>query len=264
MSATTDGSATCSTSPTASSAGRTTASRSRRSSAREPRHRGAGLRRARSSRCRRPSRRASASGSSSTTARASPTPAPSTPTSRRDARRGARQRRASPRPTSSSAWPSPTASPCPSSTCSGRRSPTSRPSDKVDLALELERAVQAADPRITGVESAEYVDAHGRGGAWSPPPASARRAASTACYVATYCLADRGRRDPDRLRLLGRPRARRPRPRRSPPPTPAERATRLLGATKPPSARRHRRARPVRHRAAPRHPRRHARRARPC
>ena len=30
---------------------------------------------------------------------------------------------------------------------------------KIDLALELERAVRAADPRITGVESAKSVEA---------------------------------------------------------------------------------------------------------
>ena len=68
----------------------------------------------------------------------------------------------------------------------------------------------------------------------------------------------RGRRDPDRLRLLGRPRAGRPRPRRSAAADAARRATRLLGATKPAERAGHRRARPVRHRAAPRHPRRHA------
>ena len=47
----------------------------------------------------------------------------------------------------------------------------------------------------------------------------------------------RGRGDPDRLRLVDRPRTRRPRRRAGPPAMAAERATRLLGATKPASRR---------------------------
>jgi PmbA protein len=106
---------------------------------------------------------------------------------------------------------------------------------KIDLALELERAVQAADPRITGVESAEFVDAMGEGCVVTNTGirTSSR---STACYVATYCLATEGDetqtgfgfsvgREPSDLDLsvaAG---------------DAARRATRLLGATKPPSAR---------------------------
>ena len=106
---------------------------------------------------------------------------------------------------------------------------------KVDLALELERAVQAADPRITGVESAEFVDAMGEGCVVTNTGirTSSR---STACYVATYCLATEGDetqtgfgfsvgREPSDLDLsVAAADA-------------ARRATRLLGATKPPSAR---------------------------
>jgi PmbA protein len=106
---------------------------------------------------------------------------------------------------------------------------------KVDLALELERAVQAADPRITGVESAEFVDATGEGCVVTNTGirTSSR---STACYVATYCLATEGDetqtgfgfsfgREPGDLDLsVAAADA-------------ARRATRLLGATKPASAR---------------------------
>jgi PmbA protein len=106
---------------------------------------------------------------------------------------------------------------------------------KVDMALELERAVRAADPRISGVESAEFVDAMGEGCVvTSTGIRSASR--STACYVSAFCLATEGDetqtgfgfsvgREPGDLDLeaaaadAGR------------------RATRLLGATKPPSAR---------------------------
>ena len=106
---------------------------------------------------------------------------------------------------------------------------------KIDLALELERAVQAADPRITGVESAEFVDAMGEGCVVTTTGirSSSR---STACYVAAYCLATEGDetqtgfgfsvgREPGDLDLdVAAADA-------------ARRATRLLGATKPPSAR---------------------------
>ena len=172
---------------------------------------------------------------------------------RRDARRGARQRQRSARPTSSSAWPSPTASPSPDLDLfrdgladvphrpQGRardraraRGPRRRPAHLRRRVGRLRRRVvqEAAVVTTTGIRTVEPRD---------------RRATSIA-----YVLAERGRRDPDRLRLLGRPRARRPRRRRG------RRATRSSG---PPACsvrpsrraeRRHRRARPVGHRAAAR------------
>lgn len=106
---------------------------------------------------------------------------------------------------------------------------------KVALALELERAVRAADPRITGVEAAEFVDAMGEGCVVTSTGIRTT-SRSTACYVATYCLATEGDetqtgfgfsvgREPDDLDLeVAAADA-------------ARRATRLLGATKPPSGR---------------------------
>ena len=139
----------------------------------------------------------------------------------------------SPPPTSTSGWPSPTA--CrPTSTCSARRCRTFPTGKKVDLALELERAVQAPTPhhrrRVGRVRRR-----HGRGLRGRPTPASARRAARPAATSP---------------RTASPPRATRPRPgsasrsaasrptstSRSRAADAARRATRLLGATKPPSA----------------------------
>ena len=75
----------------------------------------------------------------------------------RGPRRGPRQRRLR-QPDELPAWPSPTASSRRRSTCGATTWPACPTDDKVDLALELERAVRAADPRIVGVESAEYAD----------------------------------------------------------------------------------------------------------
>ena len=175
---------------------------------------------------------------------------------RRGARRGPRQRRVRHPRRVPRAGRARRRRRCPSSTSSARRWPTFPTGKKVDLALELERAVQAADPRITGVESAEFVDAMGEGCVVTTTGirTSSR---STACYVATYCLATEGDetqtgfgfsvgREPADLDLsVAAADA-------------ARRATRLLGATKPAERPGHRRARPVRHRAAARHPRRHA------
>ncbi len=109
------------------------------------------------------------------------------------------------------------------------------PDAKVELALELERATRAADPRVRGVESADYGDGVVEGaiatttglrGSW-------RR---TVCSLWTTAMADDGsgtqtgtgwsvgRRveDLDVARAAG---------------DAAERATRLLGARKPPSQR---------------------------
>ena len=89
----------------------------------------------------------------------------------------------------------------------------------------------------------------------SPPPASAPPAARPACYVVDLRHGRRGRRDPDRLRVLGRPRARASSTWPRAAADAAERATRMLGAVKPAERAAHRRARPVGHRPVPRHPR---------
>ncbi|MEZ5141658.1 MAG: TldD/PmbA family protein [Acidimicrobiales bacterium] len=106
---------------------------------------------------------------------------------------------------------------------------------KVELALELERAVRAADPRIVGIESAEYVDSVGEA-AIATTTGIRSSSRDTSCYVATYALAEQDGevqtgfgfsvgRDPLELDV-GVAAA-----------DAADRATRLLGATKPPSER---------------------------
>jgi len=110
--------------------------------------------------------------------------------------------------------------------------PTAR---KVDLALELERAVRSADGRISGIESAEYFDSRFEGAIVSTT--GIRNAGrETACYLSTYAMATEAGetqtgfgfsvgRHPDDLdvaRTAG---------------DAARRATRLLGAIKPPSER---------------------------
>lgn len=107
--------------------------------------------------------------------------------------------------------------------------------EKVATALELERRVLAADPRITGVRATSYGDGWGESViATTTGLLGADRGAS--CSVATQPLASDGEetqigighdagRDPDSLdleKVAGEA---------------AERATRLLGATKPPSGR---------------------------
>lgn len=61
--------------------------------------------------------------------------------------------------------------------------------DKVALALELERAVKAADSRIVGIESAEYVDSLAEAAIVTT---TGIRAASrdTGCYLSTYAMAE--------------------------------------------------------------------------
>ena len=95
--------------------------------------------------------------------------------------------------------------------------------EKVALALELERATRAGDPRIRGVESASYGDAAVEAAvanslgveAVGPPDGE---------LVRVVALAGEGRRDADRLWLLGgadvRRRRRRGRPRATPPSEP--------------------------------------------
>ena len=109
------------------------------------------------------------------------------------------------------------------------------PQAKVDLAIELERAVRGADPRISGIESAEYIDVMDEGAIVSTT--GIRTAGrETACYVMTYAMAAVGDetqtgfgfsvgRQPGELDVeIAAADA-------------AQRATRMLGAVKPPSER---------------------------
>jgi PmbA protein len=107
--------------------------------------------------------------------------------------------------------------------------------DKVAMALELERVVRAADPRISGIESAEYVDSISEAAiATTTGVRSSSR--DTGCYVATYAMAEEDGetqtgfgfsvgRDPASLDVVRAGT------------DAAERATRMLGATKPASER---------------------------
>jgi PmbA protein len=107
--------------------------------------------------------------------------------------------------------------------------------DKVALAVELERAVLAADPRITGVESCDYGDS--RGEAAIATTTGIRRASrQTTCDLVAYSLAADGddtqsgfgfslARSFGELDVAVAAR------------DAADRAVRMLGATKPPSGR---------------------------
>jgi PmbA protein len=107
--------------------------------------------------------------------------------------------------------------------------------DKVDMALELERATLAADARISGIESAEYVDAMAEG-AIVTTTGIRTAGRETACYVMTYVMAADGDetqtgfgfsvgRQPGELDVAEAAREA------------GERATRMLGAVKPESER---------------------------
>jgi PmbA protein len=113
-----------------------------------------------------------------------------------------------------------------------RTFPTDR---KVDLAIELERAVRAADPRISGVEAADYGDSVDEGAVVTNTGIRTSGRA-TSCYLSVDVLATDGDetqtgfwfsvgRRPDDLDLAATATAA------------AERATRMLGAAKPPSER---------------------------
>jgi PmbA protein len=106
---------------------------------------------------------------------------------------------------------------------------------KVDLAAELERQVLAADPRMSGIESSEYVDTMAVGAIVTTTGirASGRE---TACYLMAYAMAEAANetqtgfgfsigRDPADLDV-GKAAT-----------DAADRATRLLGSTKPGSER---------------------------
>lgn len=62
---------------------------------------------------------------------------------------------------------------------------------KIDLAVELERAVRAADPRITGIDAADYADGVSEGAVVTT---TGIRTASrdTSCYVSVSCVAQDG------------------------------------------------------------------------
>ena len=110
--------------------------------------------------------------------------------------------------------------------------PTDR---KIDLAMELERAVRASDPRIAGIEQAEYFDTLFNG-AIVTTTGIRNAGRETACYLSTYAMAEQDGetqtgfgfsvgREPGVLDVAK---------------TAADagqRATRLLGATKPASER---------------------------
>lgn len=106
--------------------------------------------------------------------------------------------------------------------------PTDR---KVSMAMDLERAVRAADDRISGIEAAEYADSTGEGVVVSTAGIRASSRES-ACYVGAYPLATVGTetktgfgfsvgREPDDLDVDAAAA------------DAARRATRLLGAVKP-------------------------------
>ena len=106
---------------------------------------------------------------------------------------------------------------------------------KVALAIELERAVRAADPRISGIEAAEYVDSLSEA-AIATTTGLRTLSRDSNCYVATYAMASDGAdtqtgfgfsvgRELDDLDVAAAAS------------DAAERATRLLGAGKPPSER---------------------------
>ena len=110
--------------------------------------------------------------------------------------------------------------------------PTDR---KVELAIELDRVVRAADPRIRGVETAEYGDASIEAAIASSTGVRAH-ARRTTCSLYAYAIAGEGAdtqtgygwsigRAPDDLDVSRAASMA------------AERATRLLGATKPASRR---------------------------
>jgi PmbA protein len=107
--------------------------------------------------------------------------------------------------------------------------------DKVALAVELERAVLAADPRITGVESCDYGDSRGEA-AIATTTGIRRTSRQTTCDLVAYSLAADGddtqsgfgfslARSFDGLDVTVAAR------------DAADRAVRMLGATKPPSGR---------------------------
>jgi PmbA protein len=107
--------------------------------------------------------------------------------------------------------------------------------EKVALALELERAVRAADPRVSGIESAEYVDSISEA-AIATTTGIRSSSRDTGCYVATYAMAEeKGETQTGFGFSVGRDPASLEVERAAT--DAAERATRMLGAVKPSSER---------------------------
>jgi len=109
------------------------------------------------------------------------------------------------------------------------------PAEKVALAIEMERAVLAADPRISGIESAEYADSISESAVVTTTGIRSAGRESN-CYVATYAMASEG---DDIQTGFGFSVGREPSaldPARAADEA-AERATRMLGAVQPPSGR---------------------------
>jgi PmbA protein len=106
---------------------------------------------------------------------------------------------------------------------------------KIDLAAELERAVRAADGRITGVEAADYADGISEGAVVSTAGIRAYGRDSS-CYVSTYCVAEA---DGDTQTGFGFSVGRTPEDLdvKVAAADASRRATRLLGATQPASGR---------------------------
>lgn len=107
--------------------------------------------------------------------------------------------------------------------------------DKVAMAIELERAVLAADPRVSGIESCDYVDSLGQAAVVTTTGVRSF-SRETACYVMASVMAAEGDdtqtgfgfsvgRHPSELDVGAAAT------------DAAMRATRMLGATKPPSQR---------------------------
>lgn len=112
---------------------------------------------------------------------------------------------------------------------------TFSPADKVAIAIELERVVLGADPRISGIESAEYADSIAQA-AIATTTGIRSFGRETSCYVATYAMATA---DDDTQTGFGFSVGRAPAdldPRRAATDA-AERATRMLGAVQPSSGR---------------------------
>ena len=106
---------------------------------------------------------------------------------------------------------------------------------KIDLALELERAVRAGDPRIVGVESADYGDVVGAD-AIATTTGIRSSGRDTSCYLTAYSLASESDetqtgfgfsvgREPASLSV------------EEAATDAVDRATRMLGATQPPTER---------------------------
>ncbi|MEM7141175.1 MAG: TldD/PmbA family protein [Actinomycetota bacterium] len=107
--------------------------------------------------------------------------------------------------------------------------------EKVALAIELERATRSADSRISGIESAEYVDVLAEAAVANSAGLTAA-SRETGCYLSAYSLAEAdGETQTGFGFSIGRgPSALDPAAAAA---DAAERATRLLGAVKPASQR---------------------------